>query len=335
MEYPTRSEDGKIRQRKIVFSLVGVASFITWNILPYSRQFPLFLVAFIPFLLLLLWISYEIYQDRLKRGVVRDTFIGYVIKRRVLYQNAILAFLMSSFSLILVLIGTAISIIGAYIVILILDAIFGSLALFFFFKRPGVKRIMAKSQPVVNSLSSLIYGLASKNDLTVPEFRLLAPRPNAVPNAFSWSIPFTPGFIFANEELFSVLDDQEALGIISHELGHIKLKHSEKSYLISSFLPLIWIDLLIADVFLVGWPFYPIGVAALLLFAAFYITIGRGIVSRRFERQADIFAGMNVDKATYINALRKLSQNTPYSKGNRRSFSHDSLEDRENLIRSL
>lgn len=321
---------------KHTFQAAVIIVFLAWSILPYSRM-PILAVISVPlFFILLLVTSHRVYLERRSEGRSQNTFKQYTAAHRVLAQDIALAIILGMASLTIELIRSAFIAVGVLLALSVIDSIWLILTAYFFFKRPGLKKILGRSFPAGKPESARIEELSLRYGKKAPELRIFAPGRRRVPNAFSWSLPGTDGYIFANEELYEVLDKDEVSGIFSHELGHIIKKHSEKSFLLSSLVPLTWLDCLILSFGFVSWPFYILAASGVFAFGVAYILRIRGIVSRMFERSADKFAGKNYDRETYIRALRKLSENTPYKNGNGKRFgSHDSLEKREELIRSL
>lgn len=321
---------------KRVFQLAVVFAFLIWSILPYSRV-PILSISSVPFFfLLLLATSHQIYLQRKRAGRAPDSFWLYMAAHRVLVQDLVLGAVLGTASLLIEAIRSVFIAVGVLPAISVIDSIWFIIALYFFLKRPGLRRILGRSVPAGKPESEVLEELCKKYGIRQPELRIFPPGKRQVPNAFSWSLPGKNGYIFANEELYEVLEKEEVAGIFSHELGHIIRKHSEKSFLLSSLVPLAWLDALILSFGYVKWPFYIFAAIVIMVFGVIYMLRIRGTVNRKFEKSADIFAGRNFDRETYINALRKLSQYTPYRKESRKRFdSHDSLERREELIRSL
>ncbi len=324
------------RNRKFAFQAASMASFIVWSVLPYSLE-PIFsILSVVPFFLLLLGTSYQVYAQRVSGGVFSGTFREYASSHRVFYQNAILAIAMGTAALFIDLVRRIFIEEGTLLVLALINLAALSAIAFTFFRRPGIRKVLARSYPAGKEEASLLSETSRACGVRTPELRILRRNRRAVPNAFSWSIPGTRGYVFANEELFQVLNFEEAAGIFAHELGHITGKHSEKSFLFSSLSPLAWFDALVLSLAFIPWPFYLLGILALFGLVAYYILRLRGAMSRRYEKSADIFAGKNYDRDILISALKKLSEYTPYSQVDGRKFSsHDTLEERERLIRSL
>ncbi|MBN2467967.1 MAG: M48 family metalloprotease [Deltaproteobacteria bacterium] len=114
-------------------------------------------------------------------------------------------------------------------------------------------------------------------------------------------------YFFISPELLSLLDDHEVESVVAHEAGHVKLKHL--IYYLLFFLEFPLCMLLfseITDLGLLGYAdvtsslhvfatydrtFFSLGVLVpLAAFMIFYLRVVFGMLSRAFERQADLFA---------------------------------------------
>ncbi|AKA49427.1 hypothetical protein IX51_10335 [uncultured archaeon] len=331
-----RVKQGGIIARNAM-NLAILTSFLTWILLPFSRDLALAATSFVLFTLLLFGRSFRLFNFRVINGHFRGDFREYIRKKRLVPQNILLGLLAGFFRTLLDGIAYLAGTVGGLVLVLALDLILAALIVLAFFYRPGVNRTLSRSFPADSESSSYVHELAENCGMKAPELRIIPDSRVRMPNAFSWSIPGGKSYIFASENLFLVLTRDEIGGIFTHELGHIKGRHSEKSFLLTSFVPLAWINSAVLPFALL--PFLvAIGVSvASIVSALLYVAFRRGSISRRFEKLADIFAARNYDRDAYLSSLRKLTEirgsGGPHTA---RSFaSHDTLEEREKLIRSI
>ncbi len=120
------------------------------------------------------------------------------------------------------------------------------------------------------------------------------------------------------DTLISDLDHKEIIGVLAHEIGHYKKKHVLINMVIS--ILITGLTLYILSIFIrnplfsealsVNIPSFHVG---LITFGILYNPVSdiTGIImnyiSRKFEYQADHFAGSSYDKDALITALKKLS----------------------------
>jgi Zn-dependent protease with chaperone function len=114
-------------------------------------------------------------------------------------------------------------------------------------------------------------------------------------------------YLFITPGLLNILDDDEIASVIAHEAGHVRKKHMYYYVLVFLGFPLSFFlfsdlisltfygfgDLLVPQIILRGADTTISSLVILLLFAAFLVVYLRfffGILSRNFERQADLFA---------------------------------------------
>ena len=118
--------------------------------------------------------------------------------------------------------------------------------------------------------------------------------------------------VFVTDWLLYQLDDDEVEGVLAHELGHIKHRHLWV-YLLFSFSYFGAYILLFGALRTVLPRFVTQGVLGpILLIASFfylYFVLLLGFVSRRLERQADLFAVRNIsDPEAFPRALERLAE---------------------------
>ena len=152
------------------------------------------------------------------------------------------------------------------------------------------------------------------------------------------------------DTLINDLETDEIVGVLAHEIGHYKKKHVLIQMLLSILITGITLYLLsvfvsnplLSQALSVEKPGFHIG---LITFGILYNPISEitGIlmnyISRKFEFQADHFAGSNYRPQALIQALKKLSKNslsnlTPHKANVFIHYSHPPLSDRvKNLER--
>lgn len=310
---------------------------IVWAIIPFSRYTIALLPSITAFFVLLTLRSHELYLRRIRLRQFSGSFKDYLKVKRIMLQNTLLAFFLGSTGIILEAIAYAVHSIGGLTLLGGVDVFLLAIILIAFFRRPGIQKTLSRSFPADPESSRFMESLSAQCSMKSPEFRIIPSGRGNRANAFSWSLPGGRSYIFANEDLFVVLNMEEAGGILTHELGHIRGRHSEKSFLLASLIPLLWLNFLTAPFALFPLLYASLLFAAALAIAIAYLYLGRGSLSRRFEKQADRFAAHNYDREVYLSALRKLSESRgPGASGSNGKFtSHDSLEERERLIRGL
>ncbi|MCD6352727.1 MAG: M48 family metalloprotease, partial [Proteobacteria bacterium] len=166
-------------------------------------------------------------------------------------------------------------------------------------------------------------------------------------------------YLFITPGLLKVLNDDEIESVIAHEAGHVKMKHM--CFYILFFLEFPLLMLLISGLLSIGLygyadllanhPFFnsydtnlfSLGILLLLTaFILFYLRIFFGLLSRNFERQADLFSIKVVGHPlNLISALEKISyygghsKDTPnwhhYSIGERIKFLYDCLKNKDKI----
>lgn len=143
------------------------------------------------------------------------------------------------------------------------------------------------------------------------------------------------------DTLIKDLEKEEIVGVLAHEIGHYKKKHTIYNLLLSIlstgitlFILSLFIDSpLLAEALSVSIPSFHIGIIA---FGILYSPISEitglfmNLLSRKFEYQADKFAKDQYDAKPLIAALKKLSKNslsnlTPHPVYVFMHYSHPSL----------
>ena len=141
--------------------------------------------------------------------------------------------------------------------------------------------------------------------------------------------------IFITERLLSVLEIEELVGIIAHEVAHAQKRHTLKIFLGSLFIVVIEITvalLLIRKARIVDALIIAFGVA-------WFIDLLLRAVNRKFEYEADLIGARVVGSDVMISALKKMSE-LSNSKGHTSKFSeilsgHPSIENRIKKLQSM
>ena len=143
------------------------------------------------------------------------------------------------------------------------------------------------------------------------------------------------------DTLINDLENEEIVGVLAHEIGHYKKKHTLYNLVLSIlttglmlYILSLFIDsTLLAQALGVDKPSFHI---AIIAFGILYSPISEitgllmNVLSRKFEYQADDFAKNNYDAKYLISALKKLSKNalsnlTPHSLYSFMNYSHPTL----------
>jgi Zn-dependent protease with chaperone function len=161
------------------------------------------------------------------------------------------------------------------------------------------------------SLNARVEAIARREGIRYRQISVWYTRGVRIANAAVAGLIPNGREIFVTDWLLHQLDDDEAEGVLAHELGHIKHRHLWV-YLLFSFtyfgayvllfgalrtvLPSIVTDGVLGPILLIASFFY------------LYFVLLLGFVSRRLERQADLFAVRNIrDPEAFPRALTKLA----------------------------
>ncbi|MEM0139852.1 MAG: M48 family metalloprotease [Ferroplasma sp.] len=201
---------------------------------------------------------------------------------------------------------------------------------------------IAANSPMVNILikkakrledifiNNEVAELASQMNINIPEVYIINTG-DRIANAFE--VNKKESYIFITSYLMQILDYNEIIGVLAHELSHIKLKHNRKTMLINFVVFIILLNLISISISSVNPSvFYttPVYVLALIIF----IVIISPALKRRNEVQADLNAVKYVDKEYLVDGLRKISEIDKIPENVLRSVSldHPSTEKRIRLI---
>lgn len=189
------------------------------------------------------------------------------------------------------------------------------IALFMFIKSPFFIRHIWKTATLPDGeVRRRVESLASKSKIKYRDILIWNIGDRNVANAGMAGLLPKSRYIFMTDSLLSNLDIDEIEAIVAHEFGHIKYKHV-LAYMLFSFGYLIFFTFLYAI-------FYPVikgiqlntilsallgALATLLVFFTYFVFIFR-YFSRKFERQADLYATSIIgDPESFKNALIKVA----------------------------
>ncbi len=110
--------------------------------------------------------------------------------------------------------------------------------------------------------------------------------------------------VFITENLLNVMDSDEVVGILAHEIAHCKKRHITKTLLTSVFLVIFGVILLLYLLQRID----PLG--AILLTAVILRVLDKVYLAlmRKFEYEADLIGAKMVGVETMISALKKLGE---------------------------
>jgi STE24 endopeptidase len=171
-------------------------------------------------------------------------------------------------------------------------------------------------EELAQSVEKLVKEVGMKTDGI---FQMDAGTRSAHSNAYFTGVGKTKRIVLF-DTLISAHSREEILAVLAHELGHFKLKHVVKSYAFSlgasfagfylSYLLLNWQSLYAAFGTSPSGRYVTLFIITVFLRkAAFFFGPVVAGVSRRFERQADLFAAQLASPGALIEALKKLALN--------------------------
>jgi len=166
-------------------------------------------------------------------------------------------------------------------------------------------------------------GLKYRNILILPTY-------GGVANAGVTGVSGHFRYIILTDALLRCLTQEEVEAVFHHELAHVKHRHIQFYLLLSvsfvAFAIAYW-SLLPDQSGLLGW----VQVVGFLMGAAAYWGGLFGLISRRFERQADLYAAKATSPETISRALEKIAS---FGSGRRLwSWRHSSVADRVAFLR--
>lgn len=322
---------------KLILDTGIPVAFISWAIASYWLPSILTIPAVILFTAALFTRSYLRYTMLSQESPVSRSFGVYVTSRRVIPQNVISGVIMGISGLILRLIHIIASTIGGTLLLILFDMVLVALITVSYLIRPGKKRTIERSMETEGYYSNLIISLSERYGIRNVQLRILPFTPGSRPNAFSWGLPLGRNYIFATNSLFTLLDRDQAGGILTHEIGHLKFHHSSKSFLYSAVTGILWFNGICMPFILSSLIEGLLVLSFSMFMGVMYFVFFRSAISRHFENSADIFAGRNWDRDAYVSALRTLTSvgADGRAENGRAIKTHRTLEEREKLIRGL
>jgi STE24 endopeptidase len=178
---------------------------------------------------------------------------------------------------------------------------------------PKVLRLLWRTRRFTDlSLNARVEEIARRHGIRYRRISVWYTRGVRIANAAVAGLIPRAREIFVTDWLLHQLDDDEIEGVLAHELGHIKHRHLWV-YLLFSFSYFGAYILLFGALRTILPSFLSQGVLGpILLVASFfylYFVLLLGFVSRRLERQADLFAVRNIrDPEAFPRALTRLAE---------------------------
>ncbi len=237
---------------------------------------------------------------------------------------------LSIFFLVVLIVEAFVGVVRIYSNFIILNA-------FIFFiwaislNNPMVNLLIRKSRKLEDVfINDEISELSMEMGINEPSVFILDTN-NRVANAFE--INSKEAYVFITNYLMEILDYNEIIAVLAHELSHIKLKHNRKTSIVTFGLYIILMNFASFG-FLINSGILFIFSPLFFIFLIFFITFVIPALKRRNEVAADLNAVKYVDKQYLETALKKISnidkipENTLKSLG----LDHPSTDKRINLI---
>ena len=196
---------------------------------------------------------------------------------------------------------------------------------------PMVNILARKSQKLQDIyLNNEAADLSTQMGIKEPEIYVINTN-GRIANAFE--INKKESYVFITSYLMSILNHDEIVGVLAHELSHIKLRHNHKTLMVNFIVFIIMLNLVsLAITSTNPFLFYltPVFFLILLLF----IILISPAMKRHNEVQADLNAVKYVNKDYLIDGLRKIAETDKIPENVMRSLSldHPSTEKRIQLI---
>ena len=323
----------KLDKRRLALDLSLSAGAVAWAFISYKIP----VIWFIPGILFFISVLavrgfYRLRSIKMNKGVGFEAR-EYVSSRMMLGNTAAGVFIGLS-GLFIRFFSIIVSYTGRTNSLMIFDSVVFLIIFFTFFRRPGTRNTLSKSMRLPVEERIYLPEASGKAGIRQPELRLIKPHTEGSANASSWSVPLAGKYIFATEALVTGLEHDEIVAIITHEMGHLRYQHSEKSFLIMTVLPVMWINIVLVPFIMVA-PIVAIANAlAAVAAVALYFYYGRGRLSRHFEDVADRFAVTNSSRKVCISSLRKLTSANEglHGRSANNSHTHRMLEERMRKI---
>ncbi len=210
---------------------------------------------------------------------------------------------LSIFFFIALILGGTIKIVHEYSELIILNA-------FIIFiwaisaNNPMVNFLIGKSVKLSDVfINNEVSQLSTEMNIKDPTVYILNTN-NRIANAFE--VNSKEAYVFITGYLMNILDYNEIIAVLAHELSHIKLRHNKKTSFINFITFIIIINFISLGLVTGNALLYfasPIFFILLLLF----IFLGVPAIKRRNEIKADLNAVKYVNKQYLIDALEKIS----------------------------
>jgi STE24 endopeptidase len=196
---------------------------------------------------------------------------------------------------------------------------------------PLVNILVRKSQKLHDIyINNEAANLSVEMGIKEPEIYIINTN-GRIANAFE--VNRKESYVFITSYLMSILDHNEIVGVLAHELSHIKLRHNHKTILVNFIVFIIMLNLISLAITSKNPAFYYITPVFLLIFFLFIFVVSP-ILKRHNEVEADLNAVKYVNKDYLINGLRRISEMDKIPENVMKSLSldHPSTEKRIRLI---
>ena len=140
-------------------------------------------------------------------------------------------------------------------------------------------------------------------------------------------------YVFITSYLMNVLDYNELIGVLAHELSHIKLRHNQKTIFINFLFFIVMLNIISLAVTSTN-PLFFYTTPLLFLILLLFIGLVVPAIKRHNEVQADLNAVKYVNKEYLIDGLKRISEidKIPENVMKSLSLDHPSTEKRIRLI---
>ncbi len=196
---------------------------------------------------------------------------------------------------------------------------------------PMVNILVRKSEKLQDIyLNNEAADISAQMGIKEPEIYVINTN-GRIANAFE--VNKKDSYVFITSYLISILNPDEIVGVLAHELSHIKLRHNHKTIMVNFIVFIIMLNLIsLAITSTISLFFYMTPVFFLILFL--FIFLVSPAMKRHNEVQADLNAVKYVNKDYLINGLRRIAETDKIPENVMRSLSldHPSTEKRIKLI---
>ena len=140
-------------------------------------------------------------------------------------------------------------------------------------------------------------------------------------------------YVFITSYLMNVLDYNELIGVLAHELSHIKLRHNQKTIFINFLFFIVMLNIISLAITSTN-PIFFYTTPLLFLILLLFIGLVVPAIKRHNEVQADLNAVKYVNKEYLIDGLKRISEidKIPENVMKSLSLDHPSTEKRIRLI---